>query len=57
VVFARENGAVDPRSTATVRVYDRGVLKGEFRRLLSHQGDAWIVADVAWPSGAITEVP
>ena len=57
VVFARENGAVDPRSTATVRVYDRGVLKGEFRRLLSHQGDAWSVADVAWPSGVITEVP
>lgn len=57
VVFSRENGAVDPRSTATVRVYDRGVLKGEFRRLLSHQGDAWRVADVAWPSGTITEVP
>jgi hypothetical protein len=57
VVFARENGAVDPRSTVTVRVYERGVLKGEFRRILSHQGDAWRVADVAWPSGATTEVP
>ncbi|WP_169787148.1 choice-of-anchor D domain-containing protein [Hyalangium minutum] len=57
VVFARENGAVDPRSTATVRVYERGVLKGEFRRMLSHQGDAWSVADVSWPAGVITEVP
>jgi len=57
VVFARDNGAVDPRSTATVRVYERGVLKGEFRRMLSHQGDAWNVADVSWPSGVLTEVP
>ena len=57
VEFARENGAVDPRSTVTVRVYERGVLKGEFNRMLSHQGDSWFVADVSWPSGAITEVP
>lgn len=57
VVFARENGAVDPRSTVTVRVYELGVLKGEFRRMLSHQGDAWSVADVTWPAGVITEVP
>ncbi|WP_224244779.1 choice-of-anchor D domain-containing protein [Hyalangium gracile] len=57
VVFSRENGAADPRSTVTVRVYERGVVKGEFRRMLSHQGDAWSVADVTWPAGAITEVP
>jgi hypothetical protein len=57
VVFARDNGAVDPRSTVTVRVYERGVLKGEFQRLLTHQGDAWSVADVTWPAGVITEVP
>jgi hypothetical protein len=57
VVFSRENGAVDARSTVTVRVYERGVVKGEFRRMLSHQGDAWTVADVSWPAGVITEVP
>ncbi len=57
VVFARENGAADPRGTVTVRVYEGGVVKGELRRMLSHQGDTWFVADVAWPSGAITEVP
>jgi len=57
VVFARENGAVDPRSMVTVRVYERGVVKGEFRRMLLHQGDAWGVADVVWPAGIITEVP
>jgi hypothetical protein len=57
VVFSRENGAVDPRSTVTVRVYDRGVVRGEVRRMLSHQGDAWNVADVSWPAGVITEVP
>jgi hypothetical protein len=57
VVFSRENGAVDPRSTVTVRVYERGVVKGEFRRLLAHQGDAWSVADVSWPAGDVTEVP
>ncbi|WP_224362420.1 choice-of-anchor D domain-containing protein [Hyalangium versicolor] len=57
VVFSRENGAVDPRSTVTVRVYERGVVKGEFQRMLSNQGDAWNVADVSWPSGTVTEVP
>ncbi|WP_141329635.1 choice-of-anchor D domain-containing protein [Myxococcus sp. AB025B] len=55
VVLARENGAVDPRSEATVRVYDRGVLKGEFRRTLSRQDEVWTVADVQWPSGVVTE--
>jgi hypothetical protein len=57
VVFSRENGAVDPRSAVTVRVYERGAVKGELRRTLSHQGEAWRVADVAWPSGALTELP
>ncbi|GEN06714.1 hypothetical protein SAMN05443572_104655 [Myxococcus fulvus] len=57
VVLSRENGAVDPRSEATVRVYDRGVLKGEFRRTLSRQGEVWTVADVQWPSGVVTEAP
>jgi hypothetical protein len=57
VVLARGNGAVDPRSEATVRVYDRGVLKGEFRRTLAKQGDVWTVADVQWPAGIVTEVP
>jgi hypothetical protein len=57
VVLSRENGAVDPRSEATVRVYDRGVLKGEYRRTLAKQGEVWTVADVRWPSGIVTEVP
>lgn len=57
VVFARGNGAVDPRSTVTVRVYERGVVKGEFRRTLMGQGEAWSVADVTWPGGVLTEVP
>ncbi|WP_164019824.1 choice-of-anchor D domain-containing protein [Pyxidicoccus trucidator] len=57
VVLARENGAVDPRSEATVRVYDRGVLRGEYRRTLARQGEVWTVADVQWPSGIVTEVP
>ncbi len=57
VVFSRDNGAVDPRSTVTVRVYEHGVVRGEFRRVLSRQGDAWSVADVTWPAGVITEVP
>lgn len=57
VVLARENGALDPRSEATVRVYDRGVLKGEFRHTLLKQNDVWTVADVQWPAGIVTEVP
>jgi hypothetical protein len=57
VVLARENGAVDPRSTVTVRVYEQGVVRGEFRRTLTEQGDTWSVADVGWPGGVITEVP
>ncbi|MDY7232312.1 choice-of-anchor D domain-containing protein [Hyalangium rubrum] len=57
VVFSRANGAVDPRSTVTVRVYERGVVKGELRRTLSRQGETWNVADVGWPGGVITEAP
>jgi len=57
VVFARGNGAVDPRSTVTVRIYERGVVRAELQRTLAAQGTAWQVADVAWPGGIITEVP
>jgi hypothetical protein len=41
----------------TVRIYEQGVVRGEFRRTLGAQGEAWHVADVAWPGGVITEVP
>lgn len=59
VVFANNHlaGPPDSDSEATVRIYEFGVLKGEFKKVLTAQGERWAVADVAWPSGVITQVP
>lgn len=57
VVFANSHLSGTPASNATVRVYEFGVLKGEFKKQLTAQGERWSVADVEWPSGTITAVP
>ncbi|MFL5319651.1 MAG: choice-of-anchor D domain-containing protein [Myxococcaceae bacterium] len=57
VVFANSHLSAMPLSNATVRVYEFGVLKGEFKRAMAAQGDRWDVADVEWPSGNITALP
>ena len=43
-------------SEASVLVFVDGELAGKFSRTLTEQGDLWDVAEIAWPSGEITEV-
>jgi hypothetical protein len=44
----------NPATPVTVRIYQYGVVKAEFKKTMEKQGDLWGVADVAWPSGTIT---
>ncbi len=57
VVFNSELLSPTPESKATVRIYEFGVLKGEFSRTLLKKDDIWEVAFVTWPSGVIREAP
>jgi len=57
VVFNNELLSPTPASKATVRVYEFGVLKGEFSKTLLKKEEIWEVAFVTWPSGVIRELP
>jgi hypothetical protein len=57
VLFQNVQRASEPTSTATLRVYVRGVLAGEYRKTLAEADERWPVVDVAWPSGTLTPVP
>ncbi len=57
VVFNSELLSTAPASKATVRVYEFGVLKGEFTKTLMKANEIWQVAFVTWPSGEIREIP
>ncbi len=57
VVFNSELLSATPQSKATVRVYEFGVLKGEFSKTLTKANEVWEVAFVTWPSGVIREIP
>jgi hypothetical protein len=50
-------GSATPSSGITVRIYLRGVLTKELKRTLGKTGETWNVADIAWPSGIVEEVP
>jgi hypothetical protein len=54
--YFSDHGAKAPQTTATVRVYEFGVVKAEQRRLLYSEGKQWRVLDIDWPSGAITPI-
>ncbi len=56
VEFAHDHLATDPASTATVRIYQYGVVKGEFTKRMTQRGEVWSVADLTWPSGAISRL-
>ncbi len=45
-----------PTTVATARVYLGGVLAAVFSHELSTRGDVWKVAQIAWPSGQVTEL-
>lgn len=57
VVFNSELLSATPASKATLRVYEFGVLKGEFSKTLAKANEVWEVAFVTWPSGEIREIP
>ena len=57
VVLASAHLQSLPTSNATVRVYQYGVLKGEFKKTLDSEGQAWPVVDITWPSGVLAAVP
>ncbi len=56
VRFAKTNGALEPATKATVRVYQYGVLEAEMRRTLLHAGTVWDVLSIDWPSGDVSPV-
>jgi uncharacterized protein YfaP (DUF2135 family) len=56
VEFRNLHGANDPTSRVTVRIYEFGVVKGEFTKTLDQEAELWTVADIEWPSGRITPV-
>lgn len=56
VDFAKDNGAGNPATNATIRVYQFGVLVSEITRRLGAAGAAWNVLTVDWPTGDITVV-
>ncbi len=56
VHFAKTNGAEDPRTKATVRVYQYGVLEAEKQRVLTASGEVWKVLEVEWPSGEVNPI-
>ncbi len=54
VEFAHDHLDPNPATEVTVRVYEYGVVKGEFKKTLAARGDVWSVADLQWPSGVLT---
>ncbi len=57
VVLTNDLLSTMPESKATVRIYEFGVLKGEFTRTLSKKDEVWDVGLITWPSGEIQESP
>lgn len=57
VVFNHELLSMTAASKATVRVYEYGVLRGEFSKTLTQKDEIWQAALVTWPSGDIQELP
>jgi hypothetical protein len=56
VRFAKDNGAHQPATGATLRVYQYGVLEAEMRRILDVEGTTWNVMTIEWPSGQVNPV-
>jgi len=56
VVFAKTNGAVEPASAATVRVYIHGSLQVQLTRTVEEADQVWEVISIDWPSAEITRI-
>lgn len=56
VDYANDNGAANPATEATVRIYQFGVLVAELSRTINSDCTLWSVASVEWPSGDVAEI-
>jgi hypothetical protein len=56
VHFYADHAAKSSASTATLRVYEFGVVKAELKKTLLAQDERWTALTVDWPSGAIAPV-
>ncbi|WP_373046633.1 choice-of-anchor D domain-containing protein [Vulgatibacter sp.] len=56
VVFAKTNGALEPATTAILRVYVYGVLEAEMSTVLETRDQRWDVLSIEWPSAVITPI-
>ncbi|RMG18390.1 MAG: choice-of-anchor D domain-containing protein [Deltaproteobacteria bacterium] len=56
VDYAKANGAADPVTEATVRIYQFGVIVAEYRRVLDAPKTLWNVAAIDWPGGDVSTV-
>ncbi len=56
VELAHDHLDPNPASEVTVRIYQFGVVKAEFKKTLTRRGEIWSVADIEWPSGVITRI-
>lgn len=56
VDFPKTNGAADPTTKATVRVYELGVVVAELSHTLKAAHTLWNVAAIDWPSGKVSPV-
>jgi hypothetical protein len=54
VVYSSAQGAANTAMTATVRVYQFGVVRSELSKQLSTPGEQWNVGVFSWPSGLVT---
>jgi len=56
VVFAKTNGALEPSTDVTLRVFVYGVLEAEMTRRLDTAGQRWDVLSIEWPSAVMTPI-
>ncbi len=56
VVFYKTNGAANPNSNVTVRIFEYGLETAEFTQQLTTAGQVWTPCTVDWPSGNVTAV-
>lgn len=57
VVYKADHAAVDPSTTALVRVYAFGQIIAELKHLFARQGEAWTAGFVDWPQARVEVAP
>jgi hypothetical protein len=54
VHFYKTNGATNPVSNVTIRIFEYGLDVAEFKQQLTAAGQKWNACTVEWPSGTVT---